>query len=249
MKNTLIVLLVITIVSCTKQSTNEITTLDTYINQSDTVLYNKIIACAAGSPNGISGENKFETSVFFYPIPGATDYKYFETLFVKDSVNFDKYIQTKLVSEPVFNGYLRKFNRGKFKSERMGIVTYRVGEQLHICTPVRIKTNVKPTEVNPNLLTTTENNITPNFTWTDGEIDENVIYFQVISELSGEFISGTYTYQKQFTFYDLSNVVLNVTNPNTTPQLLPNKTYNFTMMAVSEDNWVNLMFQVPFQTH
>ncbi len=248
MKN-LWILILLTVVACTKQTFDDTLLLENYIKKSDTVLYDKIIACAAGNPNGISGEDKFETSIFFYPVSGATDYKYFEAVLLKDSLNFDKYIQSKLVSEPVFNGYLRKFNRGSFSSERMGIVTYYVGDELHICTPIRLKTNVKPTEVNPKLLAITENGITPSFIWSDGKIDENVIYFQVISDLSGHFISGTYTYEKQFTFYNLDNVVLNVTDPNTTPQLEHNSIYNFTMMAVSEDNWVNLMFQVPFQTN
>ena len=171
MKN-LVILLILTLASCTKDTFDENLILENYIKTSKSVLYNKIIACAAGNENGISGEQKNETSIFFYPLPGATDFKYFEAASVKDSNNFDRYIQSKLISEPIFNGYLRKFNRGKFQSERMGVVTYRIGEKLHICTPIRLKTNIKPTEINPQLLVTTENGITPSFSWKDGEIDE-----------------------------------------------------------------------------
>ena len=53
----------------------------------------------------------------------------------------------------------------------------------------------------------------------------------------GNLISGTYTYEPNFTFYDLSNVVLNITDTSSVPLLKENSTYTFTLMGVSEDNW------------
>ena len=79
-------------------------------------------------------------------------------------------------------------------------------------------------------------------------IPENVIYFQVISDTDNNLISGTYTIEKNFTFYDLDNVVFNITDPNANPTLEPNKTYNFTLMGVSEDNWVNLFMEKELRT-
>jgi len=61
-------------------------------------------------------------------------------------------------------------------------------------------------------------------------------------------ISGTYTYDRAFTVYDLSNVVLNITDTTFVPTLEPNQNYNFTMMGVSEDNWVNLFIRKTFVT-
>ena len=241
--------MLIVVTGCRRDETNKVLKLTNYLAESKTVLYDKVIACAAGSPFGISGSNSFETSVFFYPVPGASDFKYFEAEYIKDSMSFNKYIEKRFPIEPVFNGYLKKFIHPFFNSEKMGVVTYVVDGVLYLSTPIRLKTNVKPTEVNANLLLISEDGISPSFSWQDGKINENVIYFQVISDLSGNFICGTYTLNKEFTFYDLNNVVLNVTELNTTPQLIPNSIYNFTMMAVSEDNWVNLMFQSPFQTN
>jgi len=108
-----------------------------------------------------------------------------------------------------------------------------------------MKTNPKPTEVNPALVNIEVEDSTAHFEWQDGVIDENVIYFQVISDDQGNLVSGTYTYDRSWTFYDTSNVVLNITtDPN--PTLEAGKEYNFTMMAVSEDNWVNLLIQQSF---
>ena len=129
----------------------------------------------------------------------------------------------------------------------MGVVTYKTPGKLHVCTPIRLKTNEKPTETNAALVEIDEAGVHPSFSWEDGLIRENVIYFQVISDEAGNLISGTYTIEKAFTFYDLSNVVFNITDSTTTPALEPNKIYRFTLMGVSEDNWVNLFSEIPFE--
>jgi len=207
-----------------------------------------LIACAAGNNLGDFGTSDYPTAVFFYPEHGATDYQYYEAVELEDSLNFDAYFEKPLSRTPVFNGYLRKFELDNFSGERMGIVTYKTEGKLHISDPIRIKTNQKPTEVNSDLVTLTPSGTNPKFNWVDGLIDENVIYFQVISELDGTLISGTYTYERMFTFYELNNVVLNITDPDTTSSLTPNTEYKFTMMAVSEDNWVNLLIERQFKT-
>lgn len=207
-----------------------------------------LIACAAGNAVGLDGSGKFPTSVFFYPIEGATDFRYFEATNLADLLNFSAYTQKFMTDSPVFNGYLWKFNNTGFTNERMGVVTYRSEGKLHVCTPIRMKTNQKPPKINPDLLTITTNGINPGFAWEDGLISENVIYFHLVSDLEGNLISGTYTYEKNFTFYDLTNVVLNIKDVDPALALQPNRTYRITMMAVSEDNWVNLLCEKEFNT-
>ncbi|MEL6638850.1 MAG: hypothetical protein AAFW73_15300 [Bacteroidota bacterium] len=208
-----------------------------------------LVACAAGTENGVLGSASEPTDVFFYPIKGATDFRYFEADNIADSTDFSKYRAKPLSDEPVFNGYLWKFNNTPFTGERMGVVTYRSPGRLHVCTPIRQKTNVKPTELRPTLVDIAENGTTPTFTWEDGQIRENVIYFQVISDTEGNLISGTYTTERTFTFYDLNNVVFNITDPAASPSLEPDREYRFTLMGVSEDNWVNLIIEREFSTN
>ena len=62
----------------------------------------------------------------------------------------------------------------------------------------------------------------------------------VITNNENNLLSGTYTYDQWFQYYQLNNVVLNVTR-NTPPDLEVANTYNFVMMGVSLDNWVNLV--------
>lgn len=222
--------------------------LQDYIEQNASLQEGDIIACAGGNVNGLFNDADEPTSVIFYPIEGATDFRYFEAASVADSMDFSKYVEKDLISEPLFNGYLWKFKNSDFDGERMGVVTYFTSGTFHKCTPIRLKTNVKPTEVEPARASVTENGVNPIFEWEDGLIEENVIYFQVISETNGELISGTYTLEKNFTFYELDNVVLNITDPNVEPRLEANKEYVFTLMAVSEDNWVNLFSEFKFTT-
>ncbi|NOQ75307.1 MAG: hypothetical protein GQ574_25070 [Crocinitomix sp.] len=232
--------------SCKKEY--ETDNLAEYLAENGALERADLIACAAGTATGLDGTGDFPTSVFFYPVDGATDFRYFEATNLADSLDFSKYTQKFMTDSPVFNGYLWKFNNTAFIAERMGVVTFKTDGKIHVCTPIRMKTNPKPTEINPGLLTVTENGINPEFEWEDGLINESVIYFQVISDLDGNLISGTYTYEKNFTFYDLSNVVLNIKDVEPAPALLPNKIYNITMMAVSEDNWVNLLCEKEFST-
>ncbi|UZO82376.1 hypothetical protein NBT05_07840 [Aquimarina sp. ERC-38] len=219
-----------------------------YIALNDALELTDLIACAGGREEGLFNDATIPTSIFYYPIEGATDFRYYEAESIADSVNFNKYKRKELPDEPIFNGYLRKFTRTPFKGERMGIVTYKTEGKLHVCNPIRLKINPKPTEVNADLVNIQENQVNPVFTWEDGRIKENVIYFQIISDTEGNLISGTYTIEKNFTFYNLDNVVLNITNKRTMPVLQPDTEYVFTMMAVSEDNWVNLLVEKKFRT-
>ncbi len=227
---------------------SSITTLEELINVKSDLEHDDLIACAAGNDSGDFGSTESLTSVFFYPEKGAFNFRYFEAISLSDSVDYSKYLRQKPAERPVFNGYLRRFELPIFEGERMSIVTYQTEGKLHISDPIRLKTNEKQTQVSSALLTVTPSGINPSFAWQDGEIAENVIYFQVVSTADGDFISGTYTYEKNFTFYELGNVVLNVTDTTTAPTLLPSTEYRFTMMAVSEDNWVNLLIEKDFET-
>jgi len=240
-------MLVVLLVSCNKEPVLQESVLSEYLELNSDLERGDIIACAGGKEGGLFGVANEPTSVFFYPIDGATDFRYYEAENVSDSLDFSKYIQKDLNSEPIFNGFLWKFNNLPFTGERMGVVTYRTPGMLHTCTPIRQKPTSKPTEVNAVLATVSENGVTPTFSWEDGLIKENVIYFHVISDEENNLISGTYTIEKEFTFYDLSNVVLNIT-PTDTPVLEPNRNYKFTMMGVSKDNWVNLFVEKEFST-
>ena len=249
MRNLIFISALVFIFSCQREPVLQENVLAEYIELNSNLEAGDIIACAGGKEGGLFGIANEPTSVFFLPVEGATDFRYYEAENVSDSLDFSKYFRKDLVDEPIFNGFLRKFNNLPFTGERMGVVTYRTPGMLHTCTPIRQKTTIKPTEVNADLATVIENGVTPTFNWEDGMIKENVIYFHAILDQEENLISGTYTFDRHFQFYDLSNVVLNV-SPTTRSQVLQeNANYKFVLMGVSIDNWVNLIIAHDFDTN
>ena len=251
-KSSLQIIFVATILclGCQKKKQGLEKSLKKYLKQNkEFTISNELIACAASNSVSVIESTGFTTSIFFYPVSGATEFKYFETKNDNLTENQKDFYEKDLSLAPVFNGYLWKFNNTAIQNSesRLGIVTYKVDKTIHICTAIQLKHNTNPTEYNSSAATITENGITPCFNWSDGTIKENVIYFQVISDSLNNLISGTYTLEKNFCFYDLSNVTLNIKD-EPTPFMIANKQYNFTLMAVSEDNWVNLIANDQFNS-
>jgi hypothetical protein len=200
-----------------------------------------VIACAA------SEENTNVVLTFFYPEEGATNIQYFET---EDETavnsNFENYKRVRLESSPFFNGYLQFFKTTP-SVEKWIVITYELDGEVKLSNPIRTKQLVKPTVWNDEVVINQNEALMPQFSWEANAFGDNAIYFQVVSDAENNLISGTYTYENQFQYYDLSNVVLNITE-GTPPTLINNTNYNFTLMDVSLDNWVNLVVQKPFIT-
>lgn len=223
-------------ISCTKEKVVLVPqNLQEYININSGLIADEVIACAAS--------DEFDNTIsylFYYPIAGATEIQYFET--ESTTVNekdFSFYKRRDLPKEGVFNGYLERYVR-KDVNEVWSIVTYKTNGKLHKSNPIRLKHQTKPTEWTHHVAIDFTQNTSPKFSWQDGIYKENAIYFQVISAINNDLLSGTYTYDKWFQYYLLDNVVLNVTTEK--PQVLKvGSEYNFTLMGVSLDNWVNLV--------
>jgi len=129
--------------------------------------------------------------------------------------------------------------------EKWVIITFLENNTLHLSNPIRLKHKSTPTEFTDTVmidLTTPEH---PIFSWEDGLFKDNAIYFQVISDANNTLLSGTYTTEKTFQYYDTAHVILNITN-DPPPNLIPSALYNYTLMGVSEDNWVNLFIEKNF---
>jgi len=211
-------------------------------------LIKQLIACAASTDMADPEQRTFPISVFYYPVNGAFDIKYFEINNLEsDYNNYENYAFKDLQHVPVFNGYLGRF-KCNVPSDSWCIVTYKTPGKLHICNPIKIKHYSCPTLYAPQVISVRDDGIQPGFSWIDSTTSNNAIYFQVVSDSANNLISGTYTYDKQWVFYDLSNVVLNIRTVSPAPSLLRSKKYNFTLMSVSLENWVNLTGSKVFET-
>jgi len=199
-----------------------------------------VIACAA------SEENTNNVLVFYYPEEGATDIKLYES--VDADIDPNTFLNYELVNEestPFFNGYLGKFTR-TLSVEKWTIVTYELNGQIKVSNPIRIKQNTKPSVWSENVIIDQSANMMPKFSWTNNAFGDNAIYFQVISDAQDNLLSGTYTYENEFQYYNTTNVVLNITI-QTPPNIIEGNFYKFTLMDVSEDNWVNGVIQKTFE--
>lgn len=232
-------LIVFLVLSCSTDALNVEETLNDSL-ASKQVIRDNVIACAASN----SDDNLI--SVFFYPRQGVTNIRYFETIDASfDKNDFDNYTQVETPIIDVFNGFLKKYEIAS-EVEKWVIVAFDEAGQTNLSNPIRLKQNTKPTEYLSQNVSVDASSTMPSFSWQDGSYDDTKIYFQVVSDEANNLLSGTYTFERNFQYYKLDNVVLNITK-GTAPLLTFGDQYGFTLLAVSEDNWVNLFAEVPFE--
>jgi len=214
------------------------TSLATLVAQ-NTIEIDNVIACASGS------ENPNEIIAYVYPRPGAKDIRYFETETVDlDKNDYQNYNEVLLPEGDFFNGYLKTFTR-QTTVEKWVIISFRESGTLHLSNPIRLKHQTQNTQFTDTVTIDQSETGMPLFNWDALVQPQDAIYFQVVSDASNELLSGTYTFESQFRYYQLDNVVLNVTQ-ETPPELINETPYGFTVMGVSEDNWVNTLLQADF---
>ncbi|QKX07538.1 hypothetical protein HN014_04975 [Aquimarina sp. TRL1] len=200
-----------------------------------------VIACAASD-----ALEKDKVYVYFYPREGVTNIRYYETPDTSYNKNeYSHYREVKTDQSDVFNGYLKRFERETTK-EKWVIVSFMEQDTLHISNPIRLKHQSTPTTYTDAIQIEVTSSSMPVFSWPQFENEDNKIFFQVVSDRENNLLSGTYTFDTHFQYYNTDNVVLNITRELPPPELLPSMSYSITLMGVSEDNWVNLFAQNRF---
>ncbi|APY11384.1 hypothetical protein BWZ22_09065 [Seonamhaeicola sp. S2-3] len=241
MKKIAYIILVLFMVSCYSDDNvplvaDEEAILSTFIANKKFIKDN-VIACAASDEVSAGLIN-----VYFYPEAGAKDFKLYQSDGT-DGNDFSKYQFVKAVAQPFIDGTLQQF---KVRSKvNWFVVVYMVDDTVKISTPIRSKVFSQPTVWNNAVTINQEQMEMPQFNWPIADESLNAIFFQVVTTQNSEFLSGTYTHENKFQYYKLNNVVLNVTN-GTPPNLVSNNTYNFIVMDVSLDNWVNTVSSSSF---
>lgn len=244
MKSWIYFFVCILLYSCSSDSEEQLNTftLAEAIGDKEVVLDN-VIACAASTVNDVNS-----VDIFLYPRLGVRNVQFYEAIDgAIDKNDFTKYTLGEAPLLAVFNGFLQKFVATVLE-EKWVIVTFEEDGKMHISNPINLKHKTKPTEyTNKNITIDKTEILMPKFSWVDGIHDDTKIYFEVISDNEDNFISGTYTFEKMFQYYKLDNVVLNITQ-GIPPNLINENDYNFSLLAVSEDNWVNLFSKFNFNT-
>ena len=223
---------------CSHNAVLEPNSLQSYIGDTPIEPAN-VIACAASEE-----ENPNDILVFLYPRDNAQDIKLYETSGINmDEEDYNNYVEVTSSLEPLFNGYLLKFTRNT-PTEKWMIVTFTENGVIQISNPIRIKQQSAPTPYNNKITIDHSVSKMPKFSW--DHVPETVIYFQTLTSTSTfDLLSGTYTEENCFQFYNTQNVVLNITT-QAPPELIPGEHYEFMIMAVSADNWVHEILQLTF---
>ncbi|MDC8002964.1 hypothetical protein POV27_02815 [Aureisphaera galaxeae] len=197
-----------------------------------------VISCASGS------ENENEVIVYLYPRLGARNIRYFETATADvDPNDYENYTELEITTMDYFNGYLLQIKR-QITTEKWVIVTFEEEGVLQVSNPIRLKHLTQNTQFRNGFHIGGTSGM-PIFSWGNIATPFDAIYFQVVSDANDNLLSGTYTHEAIFQYYKTENVVLNITQ-GTPPDLVLGEEYNFTVLAVSEDNWVNLIGQKRF---
>ena len=214
--------------------------LEEYVALNSTKTIESALAFAASS----SGSQSL-SYIYYDFLIGSSAMRYYETdNTLVDEKDFSNYRRKMLTDEAVYGGELRRYNRTD-DSESWCIITYVINETLHISNPVKIKNQTRPTEWFTDLTIDSSESLMPIFTWTDGSYLENVEYLEIITDADSDFLSGTFTEDKFFQYYDTSNVTSKI-NLDTPAALILNEDYKITVMGLSDDFWVNLMIQETF---
>ncbi len=222
--------------------------LENYIKTYSSYEKTFLIACAAGNNTSFMGSSETPISIFYYKVDGFSNVELFQSLSTNPK-DYNAYKKLSLTNESLFNGRMGRFLSPPDTSSKWVIVTYTSNNnKIHISDPIQIKAATSPTVDINSTLEVTPNGLTPSFNWQNDNVDGNVIYFSLISDTKNNFISGTYTKIKNWKFYDLTNVTLNVT-PTTNPALMANEKYDYTHMGVDSENWVRSFGSKPFSTN
>lgn len=241
MRNLIALIFVSFLMSCVSDDSESILFINEHILSefiSDKTFFeNEVIACSASD-----NEVPDLINVYFYPEMGSKDFRLYES-FAEDGKDFSKYQLVNLNPEPLFQGAMQVF---KIRTQgKWFVVTFELDSTIEISTPIRSKVFSQPTIWSDVVTINQEESLMPVFSWDINSVENNAIFFQVIATEDLQFLSGTYTQENKFQYYNLNNVVLNVTQ-GTPPNLLKGETYVFTLMDVSLDNWVNEVIMTPF---
>lgn len=227
--------------SCSEDADSTVArNLQEYIDQNSNKEFATFTAFAANAAG-----NQALSYIFYVPEQGATDIRYYEMVDADAATNdFTNYRRKSLSSASVFGGKLGRFSRSG-ETETWCLVTCVVDGKLHISDLILLKNKSKTTQYTNDVSITYTTTTTPKFIWQDAATTEQDTYLQILTDNKDNFISGTYTKQQTFQFYDESNIVasLNETTPNA---LVADEIYNFTMINIGEDNWVDLIIEEQF---
>lgn len=238
----LIILVNISILSCSEESG-----IDAALKNLQNVIENQQHSKNALQGFGVKQKNSANFSeIIFYSNHTDTDFK----IYASDSINinpnnFSEYTlinYTEILTHPIDSHYVYNLEGN---TEKWVIVTEETTDNLLVSEPIKINITSSPTNYHNDLSISKRSLGRAKFDWLDKPDDLNKLFLEILENEDGEINSITYTKENTFTYFNLSNVVTNL-SPTDPPQLIENNTYKITVMSIDENNWVKSVIEKEF---
>lgn len=236
-----ICLITVLFVSCDKI---KVQTLEEFMTAQTLSPSDDLVACAASTLVLSMDFPPVHTMVYYKTVEGQGDIKvWYSEAFSQD---FSKYQEITVNDVRIHNNFmgsaLMNLQSGSI------IVSTSTEDEFIYSKPIEILSDEITTVIHTDVEVDLANGLNPFFTWPESTVDSESIYFHLIVDMvNDDAITGTYSYENTFTFYDLNNVVFNVTEKEN-PELLSNTNYLMQVMHVSDNNYVTKITRAEFTT-
>lgn len=245
MKKFLIVLVLVSTFNCVKdESVPIVFTRTTFLNLdvSDEI-YQRDAVYAFGASNN---EDDDVTDIFVVFEENAEDFKFYETGVADVNPNdLSNYLFKEFQPSIILDNGLLQYKR-RSDDPQWIIVTYRIDGIIKLSSPILVKSNTQPTVYSNTIDVSQDSSLNPTFNWEAIATENHTFFFESMHRIADEeLLSLTFTDDSNFTYFDLSNVTLNLSQL-TPPELEFGNNYRFEVMQIDLDNWVNTMYQADF---
>ncbi|MEO1029870.1 MAG: hypothetical protein AAFX55_00615 [Bacteroidota bacterium] len=189
--------------------------------------------------------NNDHVNIFAVVEDGATDIKFYESDYPNiDAQNFYSYRLMEIQPTVTVDAKVKEF-RHTFLRDEWIIMTYKHEGKIKLSSPIRINNLFQQTQYMADIGINQEQSGMPIFDWNVQSYDDNAFFFEIMKGDTSEVLSLTFTNESRFQYFDLANVTLNLSTASP-PNLVIGNDYEFMVLDVGLDHWINTVYHYNF---
>ena len=185
------------------------------------------------------------TNIYSVVENGATDIKFYES--DTPNINPQNFYRYKLMeTQPalISDSKIKIFRHGFLRDEWI-VMTYLIDDKIKVSSPIRINNFFQPTEYIETIEIDQNESGSASFDWSVQSYDVNAFFVEIMKNNSETVLSLTFTNDSNFQYFNLENVTLNLSE-TAPPDLELGDDYEFTVLDIGVDNWINSIYRQPF---
>ncbi|WP_111682239.1 hypothetical protein [Winogradskyella tangerina] len=189
--------------------------------------------------------NSDHTNIYAVIEEGASDIKFYET----DTPNINeqdlyRYLLMEIQPTLISDAKIKTF-RHTFLRDEWIIMTYKIEDKIKLSSPIRINNLFRQTDYIEDIVIDQGMSGSANFEWSVQSAENNAFFFEIMKDQNDAVLSLTFTNDSHFQYFDLTNVTLNLSQ-NVPPNLVQDENYEFTVLDIGLDNWINTVHSRAF---